>query len=1462
MSKISTDNMLAQSPYLYLQGAGSDKTDGSAPGVHLRWTMLGSLGESHIPTGNMASNHVSNFKKSNDFVKIYRTKYDYNFPIIVDLSTTPSKIIDKNNNKAWEYAGITPIAKIPTNKATVKVRFANPIKYNVVKQTCNPQTEPLRFLKEYDELIEVEVERRMMFSAFVMMEEVDSNKPNITRIESISKDAQENELFISNRKKYNNGEAYLQKEDLGFLLQENDGYLALEEQGSGTRKIMGENIQYIRFQGSNCYPTMLWLETYDDFILGKNESQGWEEIAQLSLSDDDEEVFKRLEEADEEWPRFTAENKLKIKNYQDKWLYEGEEEGDKGIKGTVNGYLSGADAYIGSGFSFLEMLKLMSFDFHIARMLGFGYIDANIESSSDKYIYIASYNTPSGLSNATTHTYMTLPLCKTDYKTPVAPKLKPLKYGLYVNNGTDASNSLTDENGYFNFENTRVVNLEIENIDIDLPFEAFFRTDNEFSYIDYTKPVFFGIEYKKAGEAGWRNPKLSVDDEYFDHNKHPEIVPVLPSENNMVYSHFEKEAGIHAYAVYGINWFSRPSAMSNVQETDNTLFLLRNTLIPPSNFTAHLVQKEETPFLTTEAEQKRLDKLDADKTLVRLTFDWNEVHAANYWCGNQAEFFFKPEVSDVVRGVIKHVEKVSSDKFEIRTEGFVLNSLADRPKIFPYIAKGMESMYINSFFNLDEGIYMVEEIRQSNITDEGPIFIIRMVTDKTLLDAEEKDIAVDTVKTPEKGQYFAVSENITNANNWGKPLTAKVSLKKFSEHEEKMLLEGDPEEKIIKVGGIWKEATITQYEEKDDNRNYIPGSKSGLYEILFNSNPLDPHEDNRVEWYKGTVRIKTINDEMKTLEVWHIDNSGPKLKLIAYDATFDVDENYNPRIVETDEEGNKTILYTPIVTGSNIFVNFHPGYRVYLTAEDGFNESTIMPARGEGSKQTFMACRSNDTKEGFSSPLSMPTILTAIEIITPLPPEKPEGPTFATRPDFYGKATYTFDTKMNTDNGTREPYALVFFRGNDQAILDILYKPKTVAQIKSDLADLGNDLGRTSRWNELVNGEIDLDTKKFRKWNGYGFPNPDNDKYVIPRTTEHPFNASIDPGSKNIDPEDKVTYLDKIKAAINGVFFPLTEQPVLYDYVKPGYQPSNKKPVIRDTNGNLLIPNKNAEYDPAPMAVKYDGANKEKMVRFTDYTLDGASNAIFFYYAIEMNNLLATSKRSEILGPIQLVNTDAPRAPEFKKFYTQTANESTEQKDGVVFEINNYLASDGITKIQIYRSFESKDTQSIRTMKLAKTIDVNEPIVDDFSDLDYLPFGDPLYYRLVAMRTITNEFNELEDVPSMQSSLVLSGIIDTVNPAAPEIDYTAQPDSEGSLDVILKWNKSVHNGTYHLYKMTSSGNWATIDSIKSNDPAIEYPLTDALTKTDEDGNTLYHRFKLTVENSSGLFSANETILII
>ena len=63
--------------------------------------------------------------------------------------------------------------------------------------------------------------------------------------------------------------------------------------------------------------------------------------------------------------------------------------------------------------------------------------------------------------------------------------------------------------------------------------------------------------------------------------------------------------------------------------------------------------------------------------------------------------------------------------------------------------------------------------------------------------------------------------------------------------------------------------------------------------------------------------------------------------------------------------------------------------------------------------------------------------------------------------------------------------------------------------------------------------------------------------------------------------------------------------------------------------------------------------------------------------------------------------------------------------------------------------------------------------------------------------------------------------------------------------------------------MTNSGNWRKIYMVKSNAATISVALDDTdlqtanLEKTDSNGVTIYHRFRVQAENSSGLLNIRQ-----
>lgn len=1103
--------------------------------------------------------------------------------------------------------------------------------------------------------------------------------------------------------------------------------------------------------------------------------------------------------------------------------------------------------------------------------------------------------------------YMTLPTSPLDYRLPPAPVQRDPTFGISFDNGTETPTQLTDDDGYTPFDDSRIVNLHLEPYDTVEEFGPFFVPPTEFCSSDVTKPVFYGCKYKLVGEPNYRVPELSNDPEYRDPSGVAEVAPMLPQEPDEltgvispVYTHAEREDGLHQYALYGVNWYSRPSPLGNSKDVD-TRIPKRSTLLPPANLAVQLIQPEDPLILTTAIEQQKRVGLSGDATLVRCTFNWNQNHyisqkfsAVNVYA-DKVQLCFRQQPPRAIQGQIKSVTSISDKLLEVRTQSYLLTSISPPEAVTPTVVAGDESRFAGSSFAANQVLYVVDGVVQSTVIGEGAVFRIRKQTQSMVddLNSNNQHSTSVQVAVPSVGDRFLVVENMNELANWGtnQPLAKEVKLVNFPFpvsgplHTETVSY-SDGSRETFRIGGIQETAHIVELLDVDDDGNPKPNSKTGIFEITFTSYQLAAHPDADIEWYKGSVRVPGAAtdpiepfNKMKVLDVWKIDVSGVTLKLTVFDPTF----NLNP-----------TAGYSPITTGLSVSVNFHPGYRVYLKAQVGvLDQTTILPSPTQSTKQTFLAARSLNTTLAIESSLTTPVVMQARKITTPEPPDEPLGPLYATRPNFDGKATWTMDVKV-TLNSNREPYALVFYRANERAILDTLYKGVTADKIVAALEALpaADAAFGPNRWSELVNvRNLDPD-HGFHEFTpgGFRFPIPDNDSYAIPETIPlpgqsvpagpiiKPFDGSHRPGDPTvlISVEGRqVSMLEVVKRAIEGVFLPLTESPLIYQFIKTGTQTSSQKPVVRDSNGELL-PFTSPAFNPSPMAVKYVSPVGDTRVRFTDFTLDGAARNIYFYYAVEMSDQMELSARSPIAGPIKLVNAYPAEAPAIRKVTSIIKDSALQIPTGVKILVNAYLATDGITKFKLYRATNANDAAATRTMKLVRDYDAaigsETEIFDDFSDLDFLPFGDPIFYRVVALRDIIDERNTVEFIPSQPSTLARASIIDVDNPLAPSLVFSSDPPTMSQpvqlTNVVLSWPKVTHNATYYLYKQSGSGNWNKIYQEKPDSNPVIVPLaatvleTAVLMKQDAGGRPIYHRFKVEVENTSGMFNLNENVLSV
>jgi hypothetical protein len=1247
-------------------------------------------------------------------------------------------------------------------------------------------------------------------------------------------------------------------------------------------RLRSENIRSVRFDVKGGYPLRLEFETYHDYIAGAQ----WDTLDKLALTTMDDIAFGRLEPSldsvNGHWQKFNDNARLKVANYWDRWSRAG------GLKDGVGRYitrsnidpmaivdLEGDVPEDGSiQISLLDALRMVSLDFHVARILGLGYLDRNVEHDTDEFIYLGVYDTEGPLDDTNVarpvrHYFMSVPTRPVDYRLPEAPVLKPVKYGLAVDNGEAEPTLLTDPQGYTPDGLSRYIDIFAET-DVDSSLLApFFDPPVEFCSIDKTASVFYGIEYRKQGEATWRKPEIPHDVAYLDLDSPPQFetapLPNNPDSLRPIFRHEEQENGIHEYGGYGINWFSRVSEVGNVVATDATLIKKAQRLLPPANLAVQLIQHELPLMLTTQVEQNMLAALTGpDATLVRVTFDYFHVHDISYDFADSVELFFRSELPRNLVGAIKSVSDDPSDSHKaiIRTMDYAVNSQGTT--ISPTLAPSLFANFIGGVLSCQNENYIVTDISASTEVDEGPIFTIQKNVRGNASDpgstgtflSVQKYVAPDLSLSNAQVMFMAV-ENMADPHSWGtpNPLAKVIAIgdASWTAHQETYVRDGETLTATLR--GVWAKAAVT----------HAPtAAAAGVYTIVFDSYKLAHHPQHAdadpVEWYKGAIRIPRTadpNGPKKVLEVLRVRHIGDGQPL-----ELDVLDNaYDPKDANT-----------LISTGGQIEVNYYPGYRVYLHADPShnFTDGMVLPAAGEGNRKTWLAGRSRDTTQQYYSPVGIPAPIVALEFIKPLPPEQPHGGEFATWPDYYYKSSYTFTIDFN-----HKPFSVVMYRANDEAILRALYTNETYDAVRQQLEILGDDDPyRSDRWRNLVSLDYaysnpnhpfhdptglspDGSFRKFPSAKGYAFPIPDKGGVL-----------------------DSVTALgdvvDDLRDAICGAFTPLTELPLVYDLIKgPSYVPVPKPQNIRNDQGTLLDPNDPA-FDIAPMAKRTGNGNE---IQFTDFKLDGTGNNIFFYLGREIGNRGRMGDPSPIAGPVQLINTRPPDAPAVKKMYVEELNLLDGTGPAVNFEINAYPEVQKVGRVNIYRATDAADALSVRTMRLVKTVDLtltnqtgNLSLIlsDDFED-GSVPYGDMLFYRIVTLRKVSNPNGGIDWAPSQPSKLLLTTVPDTINPEAPELTFTSNvlSGSPAALSgVVLSWNPTAHNGTYHLDKMNAVGGWTRIYRIKTNDAiTVDLAATDLginiLAKETEDGDaSVYHRFRVVAENSSGLFSLTDRVLIV
>jgi hypothetical protein len=1654
-----TDYASIQSGNLYLQAAGSTGDD-STKGIHLRWTFRGALLQ-HLPKADYATT-TFNFNKPNDYVKIYRTPYISN-QVVLDLSQQPVQIVENTTGKFWLYE---------VSGKFFHVHFRNIAKYNQVRNMMVPADDLLLFIKFYgNSLIEIENKTELSFTIQPSFEIVDNSNSVKVEVLSVLENKITAAKTASLRKKFaaaELNEGPLVAENIrsirfqainahptAFKFEFYSDFI-LNAKESNAWQFMGKyaltkdtSLAFHRLEPlQNCLNP--WLR-YNDlaFVNIENYKTKWNGSAIDPMERIITSVQKYIELSN------AADNIRALEYFpyvnQDDAITCNMQDPDYGTEGYEPAY----DPYIPEDagtpeaapssieISYLDTLNIGALDYHIARMVGLGMLDLGDQVMDGQYMYLSEYTTFADLEDGlgdrqVQHLYCSLPTSLSDQRLCIPIDLEEPKPGFFFHgnsNGEEVDQGDDEDDdedvpqdpyqtveltvdGYSPDGRTRYYSLFAEP-ELEEQFNApFYYTSREFIAAEHTPPVFAGLEYRVKDAGAWHKPELSYDPDYFNVDTsgiNPEytnetVSLIIPDPGFALFTHAVKQTGDMEYSSYGINWFSRAVTSERIWPVHTELKPAIG-LLPPGNITATLVQKE-SPLLLTSAYEQLLytDNPHADKTLVRLTFEYNTAQelidyhqkindemVVNYselddvkeLFAEKIQIFFRDEIPNSVSGKISNVINNGNPLLiVVETSAYVFASTGDT--VTPVIPAGLSANFIGSVMLIDQTEYVIHEVDTSSTFPKFTLF--KADVSGALIDENTVFDPAAALLVPSVGSLFIVVENMQADGAWGlpNPMDFSVNIDLDQIYREDGIIFKTPdcttETHVQKFRGVYKEATVEKVIEKiDENGDVIiednpdPGTyvnvHMGLYKVTFNITEgsengfkllqhsqyhLDDTTNgvHSVEWYNGIARLHVISDlgitERKNFKVIRTENIGDdnnNLVLYIQDLTFPDD----PALI-ADYPGK---LMPPGNTPASMvqWVNYYPGYKVYLYEDIAYGliKENVLPLGDEDVRYTMFGLRSldipgeweYDNTEDVFSKISVPTLMFAQAIIEPMPPAMPIGGMYATRPDYFGKASYTFTTKYGTPEEHHKPYSVQFSRASDIQLLGAVYNntpmgftPVTNEPILNTVDDImqniflnGEEAFYVNRWIDFLS--FNNADGVFGTIDGKTMPLPDNVRFIesindfihahnafyhlVPPQAEPdlPVGFNLNTIVIHATPQNSVLrVMDFFKDVIFNCFVPLTEIPIIYNYVNGGdYKPIPKKQVIRDKNGELLKP-EDPLFDIAPMMKRIDPVNQQYESQFTDFGLDGASNSKYFYTSREINNQMKTSDYSPIAGPISLVNTAPPIAPEIIKTIPVLENRQLGTLPQIQLQINAYPAAQNIAKVSVYRTDDPSEALSIRTMNLIRifSLEVQGLIEesqwafnDDFSDLPQVPYGDPLFYRMTVSRKIRYNDKDLIEVieyaPSEASKLIITNITENYSPESPVMQYTANdynPLTENSLNyVIFSWNETCYKGNYHLYKMNNGGNWVEIARIVANrndregnyevynqdslgnwvntihpgdfdsvGDTIYMPL--ALTNLGSaeigikapDGTPIYHHFKVIAENTAGMLSNKENILTL
>lgn len=1448
---------------VFIYAAGADGSSGIPAGIHLRWGFAGELGDNHFPRGNYSNQQTtfSGYNQADDYVYISRTPYRNTVRASLDLTSTAP--VFSFGKRRWTYAVNQYVnGQLISNRITLT--FSDWVQYELLALQHDPYVDYGAFLQAYSGVIQLAVTgKHLMMAGFGLA------KGSTT------------------------GNAVLKAEAWGMLAGDETTQQLVARQTlqlgagvNGALSLYGDNIYLINFKKTpGSVLQTISFETYDDFMVTRQPAD-WTAVGNngFALSLDDTEVFTRLESAaypiNNRWPQNNTGTTLKTASYQDKWY--GNYEDQQSLKSGVSQYLSlsetdpRANQFVGAAgdpvigateISYTDVLHFVAADYHLARMLGLGFIDTPAGADTDQYVYRITYTNRASLSSASriTYTGLTLPTSRLDQRLPQQPLPRPVQYGPPA--GDDGWSTSFDSNGYNMTDRVRLVNIGRQPFADEELTGSFFNDLTTITNINFSqdmKPVFCGLEYRSAAQPAYQKPAITVGTGHtflsYD-TDHPDGIaepsPVADDATSL-YSHMERQTGVHYYALFGVNIFGALSANSDPVATDDTEFPILNNLQSPPDNSAQYIQLEDTPVLTSQTEQDWLaGRTQAfpggDVSFTRVIFNWVDIvnvtglpdlsaaQLLNVAKADQVKLWFRDTLPQQLTGTVMSYRPAAGVEGRLQLftgrYTYINGSLSDQ-----LLGNETFSKFVGSALTTPEGQFRVVSLAQSVL---GPVITVDLpYSVENVEDPNDPGThgAVKKYQYPGLGSKFMMAENLSLAANWG-PLAENIQLYSFDNPQTETTTDSVGNVSTFLVGGIHGDVTIVPQFGSGDPATDAPG----VYQISYAAgtslpphpqvnlpfDPANPQQNSpatlqgpHVEWYRGVVRVKLAADgtQMKQLSVLRILSLSP---LVLYAVDADYQDN-------------------PIATAGTVSnVNFHPGYRAYVFPEPApdhvFNGSTMQPPAGSKIKNSYLSLQAADTRaggSGYGSALSLPVTIFARRTVVPLPLIPPQNSSARVRPDPTGKAAYTFDLTIASDSSgaAREPFGFMFYRTSNEDVLNALYAAATVSTILAELAALTTDDHYEQRYFELVNLSFSEDqVGHFNVYDGYGFPVPD-----LPGLT----GAS--------DAETLINY----QAAIIRTLLPLTAQVPIRKYLKTGFQTENKLPVTRDNFGNLLNVN-DLSFDPYPMIRLLPSG--PTVVRFTDYTLNASARFLYFYTATEVSDQLVPGLLSTFFGPVSVLHTLPAIAPLVRKYQVGPPLTVSSSPVAVTFLLSPVSGNDNISLIRLFRTTDASLNGSVATMGQGPDIPVNSSdpagmsVSDDFSDLAAPLLGETVYYRLVGIRNIINEYGQPEEVYSNPSNLVTVIIADSVNPDAPVI---------GGNGPALSWQPTTKNGTYYLYQQNSKGNWQNIYTVAPPESAgpMSYQFTGP--QTDADGNTIYNRFKVRVKNSSGLFNLtdNETTI--